>query len=79
MKKSILFVFVLLAVFSMPVVADEIPGMVKSSWGADGTPAGIFCNVEKTSVCVLARTEDDCTKLGGKKVDACSASQDKEK
>jgi len=35
-------------------------------------------NIEGAEVCVVARTEEDCTKLEGKKVDSCPASQNQE-
>ena len=46
------------------------PGIL--SLGTDGAP-GLFCEVEKADVCVVARTEEDCTKLGGVKADTCEA------
>ena len=78
MKKSILFMFVLLFSLSISAAADEIPGMTKSSWDVDDVAAGLFCNVEKAEVCVIARTEEDCTKLGGKKIEVCPNPEDKE-
>jgi hypothetical protein len=38
----------------------------------------MFCNIEKAEVCIVARTEKDCTKLGGEKVDSCPQSQENE-
>jgi hypothetical protein len=49
------------------VLADE-----PLAFGLDGAP-GLFCEVEKSDVCVMARTEEDCTKLGGVKADTCEA------
>ncbi len=43
--------------------AGEIPGMVKSSWGIDDTPLGVYCAVNQ--VRLLAQTADDCHKAGG--------------
>ncbi len=42
--------------------------------GTDVAP-GLFCEVEKLDVCVMARTEEDCTKLGGVKADSCSMAE----
>ncbi len=40
-----------------------------------GGTVGLFCEVEKVDVCVMAQTGEDCTKLGGKKVDSCSMAE----
>ena len=42
---------------------------------APGGQVGLFCEVEKVGVCVTAQTEEDCTKLGGEKVDSCSMAE----
>lgn len=34
-------------------------------------PPGLFCYVESPGVCVIARTEEDCRKLGGVKTESC--------
>jgi hypothetical protein len=34
--------------------------------------AGVFCEIKKMEVCVIARDETDCTKIGGQKVESCS-------
>jgi hypothetical protein len=44
------------------------------AFGTDVAP-GLFCEVEKLDVCVMAQTEEDCTKLGGEKVDSCSMAE----
>ena len=31
----------------------------------------IYCNIEDKQVCAVAQSNDDCKKLGGKKVPAC--------
>lgn len=43
-------------------------------FGTDVAP-GLFCEVQKLDVCVMAQTEEDCTKLGGEKVDSCSMAE----
>ncbi|MCK5710581.1 MAG: hypothetical protein KAI07_08575, partial [Deltaproteobacteria bacterium] len=73
MKKLILLVpIVLFALSSFSFAADEDD--VQAFFGSQGG-TGLFCNIEGAEVCVVARTEDDCTKLGGEKVDSCPASQ----
>ena len=42
---------------------------------AEDKPVGTFCKVEKADVCVLTMSEEDCTKLGGEKVDSCSVAE----
>jgi hypothetical protein len=44
-------------------------------WSADNAPPGLFCYVESPGVCVIAQTEEDCTKLGGVKTDSCPAAE----
>ncbi len=44
------------------------------AFGTDVAP-GLFCEVEKLDVCVMAQTEEDCTKLGGVKADSCSMAE----
>ena len=69
---SFLLVFALSVFFGMNVNAQG-PGAGDSGivWGAEGNPVGTFCEVEKADVCVLAMSEEDCTKLGGEKADSC--------
>jgi hypothetical protein len=71
---SFLLVFALSA-FSVTDVNAGASGLV---FGVDGKPVGTFCKVEKVDVCVLAMSEEDCTKLGGEKVDSCSMAEKKE-
>ncbi len=70
---SFLLVFALSA-FSVTYVNAGI----LAHFGVEGKPVGTFCKVEKVDVCVLAMTEEDCTKLGGEKVDSCSMAEKKE-
>ncbi len=69
---SFLLVFALSVFYGMNVNAQG-PGAGDPSivWGAEGNPVGTFCEVEKADVCVLAMSEEDCTKLGGEKADSC--------
>lgn len=46
-----------------PGAAQELPGVVKSSWGIDDTPLGVYCAVNQ--VRLLAQTADDCRRAGG--------------
>ncbi len=46
-----------------PVVAQDLAGVVKSSWGIDATPVGVYCAVNQ--VRLLAQTAEDCRKAGG--------------
>jgi len=71
---SFLLVFALLAVS----VTDVNAGVPLEEFGVEGKPIGTFCKVEKVDVCVMAMTEEDCTKLGGEKVDSCSMAEKKE-
>ncbi len=66
-----IFIFVLLSysfASEVEVLALSLPSGI----------AGMSCNVEGAEVCVVAHTEEDCTKLGGKKADACPAPAEKE-
>ena len=40
---------------------------------------GLFCKIEKVDVCVMAQTEEDCTKLGGVKAEKCEAAENEGK
>ena len=77
MKKMILAVF-LFTLFATSSIAGEIPGVLKSSWGVDGISDGLFCNIKKVEVCVIAKNEEDCKILEGAKVDSCPSSQEEE-
>ena len=77
MKKLICVVAVFLFALSPYTWASDTTGMF-SDEGAQ-TSKGMYCNVESAEVCVVARTEEDCTKLEGKKVDSCPAPESKEK
>ncbi|MEM7009413.1 MAG: hypothetical protein AAF462_09800 [Thermodesulfobacteriota bacterium] len=46
-------------------------------FGSEGNP-GMFCNISSAEVCVLAKDENDCKKLGGEKVENCPVSQSEE-
>lgn len=39
-------------------------------WSGNAPP-GLFCYIESPGVCVIAQTEEDCTKLGGVKAESC--------
>jgi len=51
--------------------AQDSAGEMGLEWSADDAPPGLFCYVESPGVCVIARTEEDCTKLGGVKAESC--------
>jgi hypothetical protein len=70
---SFLLVFALSAFSGTDVNASG--GGVFPPLGNDGKPIGTFCIVEKVDVCVIAMTEEDCTKLGGEKADSCSIAE----
>jgi hypothetical protein len=74
MKKLILVFSIFIFVLSSYSFAAEVEVLALS---LPSGSAGMFCNVEGAEVCVVARTEEDCTKLGGKKVDSCPVSQEK--
>ncbi|MEK6224211.1 MAG: hypothetical protein N2A97_05035 [Thermodesulfobacteriales bacterium] len=76
MKKLILLASVFLFVLSSYSWAANDDD-VQAFFGSDSGP-GMFCNIEGAEVCVVARTKEDCTKLGGKKVDSCPVSQENE-
>jgi len=76
MKKLILMVSIFIFVLSSySFAADEDD--VQAFFGSQGG-TGMFCNIEGAEVCVVARTEDDCTKIDGKKVDSCPVTQENE-
>lgn len=66
MSKKLLVGLLLVLAFSGTYVNAGIVG-----FDAEGKPIGTFCKVEKVDVCVVAMSEEDCTKLGGQKVDSC--------
>ena len=63
MKKLILMVSIFIFVLSSYSFASEVE--IPAAFGSQGG-TGMFCNIEGAEVCVVARTEEDCTKLGGK-------------
>ena len=65
MKKLILMVPVFVFALSLYALAAEID-TIPDIEGSE-TNKGMFCNVEKSEVCVITRGEEDCTKLEGKK------------
>ncbi len=75
MKTLLAISFLLVLGLSVFPVTDVNAGLI---FGVEGKPIGTFCKVEKVDVCVLAMTEEDCTKLGGEKVDSCSMAEKKE-
>jgi len=72
-KIRFLLVFALSA-FSSGQLFDRF-GNALQAFDAEGKPIGLICKVEKVDVCVLAMTEEDCTKLGGEKADSCSMAE----
>ncbi len=69
---SFLLVFALSAFLATDVFGDD-EKMIEL--GVEVKPVGTFCIVEKVDVCVLAMSEEDCTKLGGEKADSCSMAE----
>ena len=69
---SFLLVFALSVFSATDVFGQDDEKMREIQLGVEDKPIGTFCKVEKIDVCVLAMTEEDCTKLGGEKVDGCS-------
>lgn len=64
------------------VLAAGLLGVAGSAYAQDAldaaglefsgnVPTGLFCYVESPGVCVIAQTEEDCTKLGGVKAESC--------
>lgn len=47
-------------------------------FGVEGEETGVYCNIAESGVCVIARDEGDCTKLGGEKVEACAETSEEE-
>ena len=70
-----LIIGVVLAV-ALSVAAGNVYAVAEGVllFGTDVAP-GLFCEVQKLDVCVMAQTEEDCTKLGGEKVDSCSMAE----
>jgi len=69
MKKLLAISFLL--VFALSAFSGTDVNAATRVFDAEGKPVGTFCKVEKVDVCVVAMTEEDCTKLGGEKVDSC--------
>jgi len=62
-----------LVVFSLSSYSCVTKGK-GSSESTSGTPKwsqAVYCNIESAQVCAVSLSEEDCTKLGGKKVNAC--------
>ncbi|MFW5791248.1 MAG: hypothetical protein ACOCVU_01190 [Desulfohalobiaceae bacterium] len=57
----------LLCSMTLLLLVISTPGMAMMS--ADDKPAGTFCCVD--DVCVVARTADECRKIGGTPVSSC--------
>jgi len=66
------FIMVMAFSFVEITVNSESNAVQILEFGTDVAP-GLFCEVEKLDVCVMARTEEDCAKLGGVKADSCEA------
>ncbi len=74
MKKLLAISFLLVFALSVfPVTNVNAGGPIV--FDVEGKPVGTFCKVEKVDVCVVAMTEEDCTKLGGEKADSCSIAE----
>jgi len=74
MVSRLILGFILVTAFSivgMTVNSESSAGEILL-FGIDGAP-GLFCEVEKLDVCVMAQTQEDCTKLGGVKAEKCEA------
>ncbi len=82
MKKLLAISFLLvlgLSVFPVTdVFGDAAEEKHEIEFGVEDKQIGTFCKVEKVDVCVLAMTEEDCTKLGGEKADSCSTPEEAE-
>jgi len=74
MVSRLILGFILVTAFSIVgmTVNSENSAAQVYDFGIDGAP-GLFCEVEKLDVCVMAQTQEDCTKLGGVKADTCKA------
>jgi hypothetical protein len=74
MVSRLILGFILVTAFSIVGMTVNSEGITPQilAFGTDGAP-GLFCEVEKADVCVLARSEEDCTKLGGVKAEKCEA------
>jgi len=69
--KNIFFIMIFIlfaALFSSCAVKD---GPSQSASQRPSWSGAIYCEVESAQVCAVAQSEDDCKKLGGKKVSAC--------
>jgi len=64
MKKLLAISFLLVFALSAFSVTYVNAGILVH-FGVEGKPVGTFCKVEKVEVCVMAMSEEDCTKLGG--------------
>jgi len=60
----------LLGVAGSAYAQDALDG-AGLEFSADDVNPGLFCYVESPGVCVIAQTEEDCTKLGGVKAELC--------
>lgn len=65
MRKWIAIGVVLFFLGSAAVVSAGLMGFM----GADGKPTGCLCSVK--AVCLMAKSEADCQKAGGKVVKTC--------
>jgi len=78
MVSRLILGFILVTAFSIVGMTVNSEGITPQilAFGTDEAP-GLFCEVEKADVCVMAQTEEDCTKLGGVKADTCVAPEKK--
>ncbi len=60
-------ILLLVSVFTMLVMTGSSYAMFEGKG-----KTGVFCMIKKVEVCVIARDEGDCTKIGGQKVESCS-------
>ena len=80
MVSRLILGFIMVTAFSFAGMTVNSEGITPQilAFGIDGAP-GLFCEVEKSDVCVMAQTEEDCTKLGGVKAEKCEAPENKGK
>jgi len=70
MEKTIFIIsFVVIAALSPSCAMKD--GSSQSASQKPSWSRAVYCEVESAQVCAVAQSEDDCKKLGGKKVAAC--------
>ena len=71
MRNTFLLLTVLIFLLSLSCVTKQ-KGSSKSSSGTPTWSQAVYCDIESAQVCAVAQSAEDCTKLGGKKVNACT-------